>query len=60
MTGFPSEAEIIATIPPEGIDLTALVKKFRARIPEGGHAQFIGLVRRISQFNKVTKKLYRK
>jgi hypothetical protein len=59
---FPTEEEVMAAIPPDGVDLPILTKGFKSRIPASkeGQAQFIALVRRVSHFDKETKRLYRK
>lgn len=52
-----AEAEIIASIPPRGTTINELLNLFKGRITESERTPFIALVRRVSTFDRVNKKL---
>lgn len=49
--GFPTPAEIHATIPQSGISSTDLLRKFRTRIG-GNHQRFIAIVKEVGVYGK--------
>jgi transcription initiation factor TFIIF subunit alpha len=57
---LPSEEEIVAAIPVDGIDIAGLINAFRNRLPKARQKEFISLVRRVTDFNFTTKRIHRK
>ncbi|KAI8937003.1 hypothetical protein NX059_006227 [Plenodomus lindquistii] len=49
---LPSAAEIHASIPAQGMNLTDLIVKFKSRVERGDIKQFIKLVKAVSSFDK--------
>jgi hypothetical protein len=58
---FPTPAEIIATIPDEGIMLMELMRPFKSRlVSEADRRRFVQLTKNIVVLDKVTKLVTRK
>jgi hypothetical protein len=57
---LPSEEEIIAAIPLEGIDIAGLSNAFRNKVPKARQKEFISLVRRVTNFDIATKRITRR
>jgi hypothetical protein len=57
---LPSEEEILAAIPLEGIDIAGLSNAFRNKVPKSWQKEFIGLVGRVTNFDLATKRISRR
>jgi hypothetical protein len=57
---LPSEEEIVAAIPVDGIDIQGLINAIGNRVPKARQKEFISLVRRVTDFNFTTKRIHRK
>lgn len=50
--GIPSAKEIYESLPPEGMNIQALIAKFKGRVDKTNSPLFIKLVKAVSSFNK--------
>lgn len=55
---FPTEEEVRAAIPPEGIDISTLSNQFKGRVSGEQRKEFIALVRNVALMKN--KMLFRK
>ena len=55
--GLPTQAEIQAKIPPEGINIKILLDKFPGRVKDSEKVEFQAIVKRSSRFDRVRKLL---
>jgi hypothetical protein len=52
--------DILATIPPEGMNITELTRIFRSRVAQSKTMDFIRLVRNITHYDATKKSVHRK
>ena len=57
---MPSKEDIVAAISLKGIDTAGLSNAFRNKVPKTRQKEFIGLVRRVTNFDLATKRITRR